>query len=254
MYGFCALLLAVYTAGHGVLLIQYIRHRNKRSANRGIQKHEHDLPIVTVQLPIYNEQRVVQRLIDAVICLDYPIDKLHIQILDDSSDATSHEIARHIRRYSHLQIKHIRREKRTGYKAGALAYGLEQAQDSEYIAIFDADFVPPEDFLLQTIPYLLDDPGLGVVQTRWGHLNPETNGLTRAQVLSIDTHFLIEQAERSRSGWPLPFNGTGGVWRVAAIRDAGGWSSATLTEDLDLSFRAQIRGWRSIFLPDLVVP
>jgi cellulose synthase/poly-beta-1,6-N-acetylglucosamine synthase-like glycosyltransferase len=248
-YGLCALLLAIYTLGHGVLLIQYLRHRKQIPPQPTIC----ELPLVTVQLPIYNEQHVAMRLIDAALALDYPADKLHIQILDDSTDATSRLIAHHLRRYPDLRIDHIRRSKREGYKAGALAYGLSQAE-SPYIAIFDADFIPPRDFLQRTIPFLVSDESLGVVQTRWGHLNPDDNWLTRAQVLSIDTHFVIEQTGRNRSGWILPFNGTGGVWRAATIHDAGGWSDATLTEDLDLSFRAQLRGWRSLMLPQIIVP
>ena len=236
-YGICALLLAGYTLGHGVLLVQYLRHRRETPA----QPHVTDWPAVTVQLPLYNEQHVALRLLEAVTALDYPPEKLHIQILDDSTDATSGLIAHHIRRYPQLKIDHLRRHDRTGYKAGALAYGLART-NSEYIAIFDADFVPPRDFLKRTLPFLLHDDKLGVVQTRWGHLNPDDSWLTRAQVLSIDTHFLIEQTGRNRSGWPLPFNGTGGVWRASTIRDAGGWSAATLTEDLDLSFRGADAG------------
>ncbi|MDQ7027598.1 MAG: glycosyltransferase [Anaerolineae bacterium] len=249
LYGLCALLLAVYTLGHGMLLLQYLRHRNHKPS----QPQVHTLPTVTVQVPIYNERHVAIRLVQAIACLDYPADKLCIQILDDSSDSTSALIAQHIRRYPNLEIVHIRRSNRVGYKAGALADGLSRT-DSRYVAIFDADFIPPRDFLQRTIPFLEDDDSLGVVQTRWGHLNPDDNWLTRAQVLSIDTHFLIEQTGRNRSGWILPFNGTGGVWRTATIHDAGGWSDATLTEDLDLSFRAQIRGWHSLMLPQIVVP
>lgn len=249
LYGLCALLLAVYTLGHGVLLLQYLRHRKHKLS----QPQLSEWPTVTVQLPIYNERHVALRLIQATALLDYPADKLRIQILDDSSDVTSHLITQHIRLYPNLQIGHIRRSNRAGYKAGALADGLSQT-DSRYVAIFDADFIPPRDFLQRTIPFLEEDKLLGVVQTRWGHLNPDDNWLTRAQVLSIDTHFLIEQTGRNRSGWPLPFNGTGGVWRAATIHDAGGWSAATLTEDLDLSFRAQLRGWHSLMLPEIVVP
>jgi cellulose synthase/poly-beta-1,6-N-acetylglucosamine synthase-like glycosyltransferase len=249
LYGFCALLLAVYTLGHGVLLIQYLRHRKAIQSEPSISEY----PAVTVQLPIYNEQHVAVRLLEAVAALDYPADKLHIQVLDDSTDATSRLIAQHIRLYPNLHIDHIRRSNRTGYKAGALAYGLTQT-DSPYIAIFDADFIPPRDFLRRTIPHLVHNTKLGVAQTRWGHLNPDDNWLTRAQVLSIDTHFLIEQSGRNRSGWLLPFNGTGGVWRAATIQDAGGWSDATLTEDLDLSFRAQLRGWHSLMMPQIIVP
>ncbi len=249
LYGFCAALLALYTLGQGVLLIQHLRHRDSTPDTPAVTAW----PAVTVQLPIYNERHVAARLIEAVAALEYPADKLHIQLLDDSTDATPAQIARQIARYPHLNISHVRRQNRSGYKAGALAHGLTES-DSPFVAIFDADFVPPPDFLKQTVPYLLHDARLGVVQTRWGHLNADFNWLTRAQVLAVDVHFLVEQHGRNRAGWPLPFNGTGGVWRRACITDAGGWSDDTLTEDLDLSFRAQMRGWRSLFLPDVVVP
>lgn len=249
LYAISALLLALYTCGHGILLIQYLRHRHDTPTVPQID----ELPAVTVQLPVYNERYVAIRLLDAIAALDYPPDKLHIQILDDSDDATTGLIASHILRYPHLNIDHVRRAVREGYKAGALAYGLTQT-DTDFAAIFDADFIPPQDFLLQTMPFLVDDPALAVVQTRWGHLNPQANGLTRAQLISIDNHFIIEQFGRNRSGWFLPFNGTGGIWRISAIDDAGGWSDDTLTEDLDLSFRAQLKGWQSLYLPEIVVP
>ena len=152
-----------------------------------------------------------------------------------------------------FQVQHLRRESREGYKAGALAAGTSQCTN-EYIAIFDADFIPAPDFLRRTLPHLLAHPDLGIVQSRWGHLNAGENSLTRAQKLSIDTHFVIEQAARNRSGWLIPFNGTGGVWRRSCIDDAGGWSADALTEDLDLSYRAQMKGWRSLFLPEVEVP
>lgn len=248
LYILCASLLALYTLGHGVLLWNYLAHRQRQISRPSLS----EWPSVTVQLPIYNEQHVALRLLDAVAAFDYPADKLRIQILDDSSDKTSALIAQAIYRYPHLQISHIRRANREGYKAGALAYGMSQT-NSPYIAIFDADFVPAPDFLRQTIPHLEADSRLAVVQTRWGHLNPETNWLTRAQVLSINNHFLIEQTGRNRAGFFLPFNGTGGVWRAEAIEAAGGWSDDTLTEDLDLSFRAQLLAWQSLYLPHLVV-
>lgn len=248
LYGICALILALYTLGHGVLLIQYRRHRTRKYTPPQV----YNWPAVTVQLPLYNEQHVALRLIHAVVALDYPAEKLHIQILDDSDDNTSALIEQTIRHTSNLKIAHIRRKERVGYKAGALAYGLQQS-DSPFVAIFDADFIPPRDFLKRTVPYLMNDDNLAVVQTRWGHLNPKQNWLTRAQVLSIDNHFLIEQTGRNRSQWFVPFNGTGGVWRKEAIDDAGGWSDSTLTEDLDLSFRAQLKNWQSLYLPDIVV-
>lgn len=249
LYAIAALLLALYTSGHGVLLIQYLRHRHHKIKLPAVD----DYPAVTIQLPVFNERYVAIRLIDAIVALDYPPDKLQIQILDDSDDVTTGLIAGYILRYPHLRLSHIRRPLREGYKAGALTYGLQRT-DSEYVAIFDADFIPPADFLLKTMPYFSGNERLAVVQTRWGHLNPDANGLTRAQVISIDNHFLIEQAGRNLSGWMLPFNGTGGIWRKAAIEDAGGWSDDTLTEDLDLSFRAQLRGWQSLYLPEIVVP
>jgi cellulose synthase/poly-beta-1,6-N-acetylglucosamine synthase-like glycosyltransferase len=248
VYILSAFLLAIYTLGHGVLLWNYLRHRNQPIHKPSL----HEWPVVMVQLPIYNEQAVAQRLLEAVAAFDYPANKLHIQILDDSTDKTSYLIAQALYKYPHLQIQHLRRPNRDGYKAGALAYGLQESQ-SPYVAIFDADFVPEPNFLRETIPFLEADSRLAVVQSRWGHLNPDENWLTRAQVLSIDNHFLIEQTGRNRAGFFLPFNGTGGVWRVKAILDAGGWSDETLTEDLDLSFRAQLKGWQSLYLPDLVV-
>lgn len=250
LYQGCALLLALYTIGQGVVLVAYWRQRR---ASLPPSSAPDVWPAVTVQLPLYNEPQVVRRLLRAVAALEYPSDQLHIQILDDSTDATSQIIAAFIRRNPHLSIQHIRRTRRTGYKAGALAHGLAQTT-APFVAIFDADFVPPSDFLRRTLPYLLADARLGVVQTRWGHLNARDNWLTRAQRLTVDAHFVVEQVGRNRAGWLIPFNGTGGVWRVAAIHAAGGWSAATLTEDLDLSYRAQMRGWRSLMLPDVVVP
>jgi cellulose synthase/poly-beta-1,6-N-acetylglucosamine synthase-like glycosyltransferase len=251
MYSICALLLASYTLAQGVLLCRAL-YRQKQTVSLP-DFDAGNLPDVLIQLPIYNERYVALRLIDAVLALDYPQEKLHIQILDDSSDNTTHLIAAHLQRYPERRCEHIRRIDRSGYKAGALAYGLAQS-DAPFIAIFDADFIPPADFLRRTIAPLLHDDGLALVQTRWGHLNPAANWLTRAQVLAIDTHFVIEQTARTQSGWMIPFNGTGGVWRRSAIAAAGGWSASTLTEDLDLSLRAQLAGWRALYLPDVVVP
>ncbi|MEO0564520.1 MAG: glycosyltransferase, partial [Chloroflexota bacterium] len=204
---------------------------------------------------IYNERYVVVRLLEAVAALDYPRDQLTIQLLDDSDDDTTrvatHAIAR--LRTRGLTVQHIRREDRTGYKAGALVAGMA-ASDTPYYAVFDADFIPPPDFLQRTMPHLLADATLGMVQGRWGHLNTDENALTAAQTLAIDTHFVIEQTARSRGGLLLNFNGTGGVWRADCIREAGGWRDNTLTEDFDLSYRAQLAGWRMKTLPDLVVP
>lgn len=250
-YALCALLLAFYTGGQTILLFRYWRTRRAAASTPPMD----DLPEVTVQLPLYNEQYVAARLIDAAARLDYPRDKLLIQVLDDSTDGTSAAVAGRLSRLEAqgCRVQHVRRGGRSGYKAGALDYGLTRS-DSEYVAIFDADFVPPPDFLRATIPHLAANPAIGIVQSRWGHLNADDNHLTRAQRLSIDTHFVVEQTARNRSGWLIPFNGAGGVWRRSCIDAAGGWSDDTLTEDLDLSYRAQIQGWRSLFLNDIEVP
>ena len=212
-------------------------------------------PTVLVQLPLYNEQNVVERLIDTCAALDYPADRLHIQVLDDSTDATvelaAARVAYHAARGLH--ISHLRRPDRAGYKAGALRYGLEGNTD-EYVAIFDADFVPAPDFLKQVLPFFLPDARIGVVQTRWGHLNENESLLTRLQAFGLNAHFLIEQVGRTFAGYFINFNGTGGIWRRACIDDAGGWHTDTLTEDLDLSYRAQLRDWRFVYRPDVVAP
>jgi cellulose synthase/poly-beta-1,6-N-acetylglucosamine synthase-like glycosyltransferase len=251
LYGVCALLLTLYTSGQLILLIVYWLHRHERPALPVIT----DWPTVTVQLPIYNERHVVVRLLEAVSRLDYPRDKLTVQVLDDSTDDTSQLVALYVAQLQRrgLNIQHVQRPERTGYKAGALDYGIS-ITDSELLAVLDADFVPPPDFLRLTVPHMAADPGLGILQTRWGHLNPFENLLTRAQALSVDAHFVIEQTARNRAGWLLTFNGTGGLWRTQCIADAGGWSADTLTEDLDLSYRAQMAGWRYLFLPDVSVP
>lgn len=212
------------------------------------------LPYVTVQLPIYNELYVSKRVIEAACAMDYPRHLLEIQVLDDSTDETSKVIGRTVEalQASGINIVHLHRANRTGYKAGALADGLETAA-GEFIAIFDADFVPPTEFLRRTIPHFAASD-VAFVQARWGHLNREFSWLTRLQALAIDGHFLVEQAGRGLRGYWFNFNGTSGVWRKAAIVDAGGWTFDTLTEDLDLSYRAHLKGWRGEYLPDLVVP
>ncbi len=211
-------------------------------------------PRVTVQLPVFNERYTVKRLVDAVVRLDYPRDRLEIQVLDDSTDATTAIACRLVAHYraQGVDIHLLHRTNRTGFKAGALAEGLESAT-GELIAVFDADFVPNADWLRRTVP-AFRDPKLGCLQTRWGHLNRDYNRLTRAQALGIDGHFVIEQTARASTGLFLNFNGTAGLWRRACIEDAGGWQADTLTEDLDLSYRAQLRGWRIGYLPEVVVP
>jgi cellulose synthase/poly-beta-1,6-N-acetylglucosamine synthase-like glycosyltransferase len=213
-----------------------------------------DWPVVTVQLPIFNERYTVERLLSAVAALDYPREKLHIQVLDDSTDDTA-ILVRHLVeqwRARGYDMELIQRSDRSGFKAGALAEGMKTAK-GDLLAIFDADFVPPADWLKKTVIYF-GDPQLACLQTRWGHTNASNNLLTRAQSLGIDGHFIIEQTARSRNGLFLNFNGTAGIWRKSAIEDAGGWQPDTLTEDLDLSYRVQLKGWRIDYLPDVVVP
>ncbi len=215
---------------------------------------DHDLPMVTVQLPVYNERYVIERLIESVLAFNYPKELLEIQLLDDSTDDTVTIIARKVDEYKAkgFDIKHIRRAERTGFKAGALAHGLTVAL-GEFIAIFDADFVPEAEFLKEAIPYF-SDPKVGVVQSRWGHLNEDYSLITRMQAFGLDAHFTIEQVGRNVGGHFINFNGTAGVWRKGTITDAGGWSADTLTEDLDLSYRAQQRGWQFVYLEGLVSP
>jgi cellulose synthase/poly-beta-1,6-N-acetylglucosamine synthase-like glycosyltransferase len=214
-----------------------------------------DLPPVLVQLPTYNELSVVQRLITAIVALDWPRDRLRIQLLDDSTDGTEALLAELVEsfRADGFAITLIHRTDRSGFKAGALANGLT-CDDSPFVAIFDADFLPPAHFLRRALAPLIADERLAFAQARWEHLNYGENPLTAAQAIMIDAHFVIEQRVRSHTSLVLPFNGTCGVWRRAAIDDAGGWSADTLCEDLDLSIRSRLRGWRAIYLPDLAVP
>ncbi len=251
LYVISAVALTAYATGSLILLVTYLRHRDMQIPCPKVD----DWPRVGVQLPIYNELYVVERLLDAVAALDYPRDQLTIQVLDDSNDETVDVVAKHVEllRARGVNIDHIRRGSREGYKAGALAHGLTLL-DAEFVAVLDADFVPPPDFLKRTIPHLIANPDLAVVQGRWGHLNSSTNWLTWGQTLALDGHFVVEQTARNRAGWLMNFNGSGGVWRVEAIRKAGGWQPKTLTEDLDLSYRAQLEGWRFLYLPDVVVP
>ncbi len=211
-------------------------------------------PLVCVQIPIYNERYVAARVIDAVCAIEWPANRLEVQVLDDSDDETAAIVDTRVSRWRRrgLNVTHVRRQKRIGFKAGALAHGMTLTQ-APFIAFFDADFVPSPDFLRRTMG-AFDDPLVGFVQARWGHLNESYSWFTRLQALFIDFHFLVEQAARSANGYFSNFTGTAGVWRREAIEDAGGWSAATLTEDLDLSYRAQLRGWRAAYLEDLVVP
>lgn len=212
------------------------------------------LPKVTVQLPVYNECHIVKRLLVRVAALQYPRNLLQIQILDDSTDETTEIIATKVQelRLSGLHIEHIHRARRDGYKAGALRDGFQSAH-GEFIAIFDADFLPSQDFLLQTIPWF-NNADIGVVQTGWSYINEDCSMVTRLQGLGLNTHFNIEQFGRNLQGFFITFNGSAGVWRSSAIRDSGGWNQYTLAEDLDLSYRAQLRGWKFIFLPNIKTP
>lgn len=214
-----------------------------------------DMPVVTTQLPVYNEANCVERLIDAVCAIDYPKEKHEIQVLDDSTDECYEVTKRKVAQMQALgyDIKLIHRTQRKDYKAGALKEGMVTAR-GDFLAIFDADFVPSRDFLLKTIPYLVMDPKVGLVQGRWGHLNRMESGLTLAQSIGIDGHFVIEQSARSWGDLFMNFNGTAGVWRRQAIDDAGGWEGDTLTEDMDLSYRSQLAGWRMKFVFDVIVP
>ena len=245
------LALAVLGAHRYLMVFLYYRYRHRRPEPKG---RFASLPVVTVQLPVYNELYVVERLIDAVCRLDYPRERLEIQVLDDSTDETS-EIARRridYHRQSGIDIHHIHRRDRTGFKAGALAAGLTRAR-GELIAIFDADFVPEPSFL-EDVVHQFVDPKVGLVQARWGHINQNYSLLTRVQTILLDAHFILEHGGRNRSGRFFNFNGTAGVWRKTTIVDAGGWQHDTLTEDMDLSYRAQLRGWQFVFLPDVVAP
>ncbi|MEL6344886.1 MAG: glycosyltransferase [Myxococcota bacterium] len=210
---------------------------------------------MTVQLPVFNERNVIERLIDAACQVRWPRDRLEVQVLDDSTDDTTTlaEAAAARWRKAGVDIQVIRRQDRVGFKAGALQYGMHQAK-GELLAVFDADFVPTPDFLEVTVPHLMADPKVGMVQARWGHLNADSSMLTQLSAILLDGHFVLEHTARNRSGRFFNFNGTAGIWRRSCIEDAGGWQHDTLTEDLDLSYRAQLKGWRFIFLRDHVVP
>ncbi|MCA9771410.1 MAG: glycosyltransferase, partial [Myxococcales bacterium] len=229
--GLCAV-LALYGLHRYQLLYLYYRHRTRRGRSKAPSRA---LPRVCVQLPVYNERYVVERLLRSVAELDYPRDRLTVQLLDDSTDDTT-EIAAAVvaeLREKGLRVTHVRREIRVGFKAGALQHGLS-LDAAEFTAVFDADFLPPSDFLLRTLGHF-EDPSVGMVQVCWGHLNRDDSLLTRLQSILLDGHFIIESAARHRSGRLFNFNGTAGVWRRAAVEQAGGWQHDTLTEDLDLS-------------------
>ncbi len=251
IYAALCVCLSLYGLYSFSLIYLYLVHRRKESDLPPL----HHFPPITVQLPLYNERYVARRAINALARLDWPRERLQIQVVDDSTDDTT-SIARQcvaeLRRQG-LDIVLLHRGRRTGFKAGALNEAMRQAR-GEFIALFDADFVPPADFLYRTIPYLLADPELGFVQARWGHLNDEFSLFTLAQALALDGHFAVEHVAREAIGAPAIFNGSGGVWRRRCIEECGGWDPTMLTEDIDLSYRAWLSGWRGLTLPDLVVP
>ena len=246
-------ILAAYGIHRYMLVFMYYKNRKKHAGEPS--KKFAELPRVTVQLPIFNEQFVVDRLVEAICKLEYPKDKLDIQVLDDSTDETQ-EVARAcVERHAAqgMPITYIHRTNREGYKAGALENGLKTAK-GEFVAIFDADFIPEPDFLRRTIPYFLNPDGgesIGMVQTRWTYLNSDYSLLTNVETILLDGHFVVEHGARSRRGTFFNFNGTAGVWRRKVIHDAGGWQHDTLTEDTDLSYRAQLKGWKFLYLPQI---
>lgn len=253
IYGLILLTLSVYGGHRYTLLFNYFRSR-KRQPQPLARFTDEELPGITVQLPLFNEMYVVDRLLEAVSGIDYPRDRLQIQVLDDSTDETVQISERAVARVKKagFDIEYIHRTDRTGYKAGALENGLKAAKH-DLIAIFDADFRPTAGFLKEIVHYF-SDPKVAVAQGRWGHLNEEQTLLTRVQGLMLNGHFLIEHPARNRNGLFFNFNGTGGLWRKEAIVDAGGWQHDTITEDLDLSYRAQMKGWKFVYDPDIVCP
>ena len=252
-YALALLMINVFSLGQFHLTLHYLRNNGKKTTELPDDPQE-SLPFVTVQLPVYNELYVIDRLIEAVSKFEYPIDRFEIQVLDDSTDETIEKIASKVQEISAtgIDIQHIRRPERVGFKAGALGYGTEIAK-GEFIAIFDADFIPGQDFLMKTIPHF-NGKEIGMVQTRWGHLNKEYSLITKMQAFGLDAHFTVEQKGRNVANSFMNFNGTAGVWRKQCIIDAGGWQSDTLTEDLDLSYRAQLGGWKFKYLEDVVSP
>jgi len=262
LYVLCSLILLGYGVQCYVLTYFFLRARKDRVKVQREKMLYYDnitdeaaYPKVVTQLPMYNEKMVAVRVIEACAAMDYPRSRCEIQVLDDSTDETREyvdEAAARLRAQG-VNINVIRRNDRIGFKAGALQNGLRYT-DAEYVAIFDADFVPPVDFLKKSVAFFVDKPKLGLVQGRWTHLNKEASLITRGQAMGIDGHFMVEQAARSWNGWFMNFNGTAGIFRVSAIQESGGWQHDTLTEDMDLSYRMQLAGWETEYVPDLAVP
>ena len=255
IYSLALILIFMYALAQLNLLFNYRSAQKKEDTSPKFDfTNSKEIPKVTIQLPVYNEMYVMERLLDNIVTLEYPREKLEIQVLDDSSDESIVTTEKHIKRLQKtgINIQHIRRSNRHGFKAGALKEGLEIAT-GEFIAIFDADFLPQKDWLLQTIPYF-KNAAIGVVQTRWGHINRNYSTLTKIQAFALDAHFTLEQVGRNSKGHFINFNGTAGVWRKECILDAGNWEGDTLTEDLDLSYRAQLKKWKFKYLENVKTP
>ncbi|QTE22101.1 cellulose synthase family protein [Polaribacter cellanae] len=255
IYSISLLLIFMYALAQLNLLFNYLKAQKKTDTSKKFDFTNPDkIPFVTIQLPVYNELYVMKRLLKNIAKLQYPLDKLEIQVLDDSTDESIETTAKHIKKIQEkgIDIKHIRRSNRQGFKAGALKEGLKIAK-GEFIAIFDADFLPQKTWLHQTVPYFKDDK-VGVVQTRWGHINRNYSTLTKIQAFALDAHFTLEQVGRNSKGHFINFNGTAGVWRKECIYDAGNWEGDTLTEDLDLSYRAQLKKWEFKYLENVETP
>lgn len=255
IYSTALILIFMYALAQLNLLFNYLSaNKSNKTDEKFDFSDENQIPFVTIQLPVYNELYVMERLLNNIVKLDYPSHKLEIQVLDDSTDESIESTAKHIKLLQDkgFDIQHIRRENREGFKAGALKEGLTIAK-GEFIAIFDADFLPKSDWLRRTIPYFINEK-IGVVQTRWGHINREYSILTRIQAFALDAHFTLEQVGRNAKGHFINFNGTAGIWRKTCIIDAGNWEGDTLTEDLDLSYRAQLKNWEFKYLEDVETP
>ncbi len=255
VYAIALLLIFFYSLAQLNLLVNYLGYkRQNKTAPKFNLLDPKEIPYVTIQLPVYNEEYVMERLLENIAKIEYPKSKLEIQVLDDSTDESIIDTEKWIKELQKtgLDIQHIRRENREGFKAGALKEGLETAK-GEFIAIFDADFLPDNDWLKKTVIYF-KDPEIGVVQTRWGHINRDYSTLTRIQAFALDAHFTLEQVGRNAKGHFINFNGTAGIWRKECIFDAGNWEGDTLTEDLDLSYRAQLKNWKFKYLEDVETP
>ncbi|MFD2566469.1 cellulose synthase family protein [Pseudotenacibaculum haliotis] len=255
IYSVALILIFMYALAQLNLLFNYVSAQKKEdTCARYDLENPDEVPYVTIQLPVYNELYVMERLLDNIVKLKYPREKLEIQVLDDSTDESVQSTEQKIIQLQKtgIDIQHIRRTNRQGFKAGALKEGLQIAK-GDFIAIFDADFLPQEDWLLQTVPYF-KNPDVGVVQTRWGHINRNYSTLTKVQAFALDAHFTLEQVGRNSKGHFINFNGTAGIWRKQCIIDAGNWEGDTLTEDLDLSYRAQLRKWKFKYLEDVKTP